>query len=285
MITAPTFNKKAFRDTLELIRKKTWLTSKEEEIMYLWELCDSIEQQDLLKELMLDIYVLGNDEEEKAANAIDEYIQQSSLTPADTWIVSVADVGKIDGSLSGMQILKQKVKPVSDWIPRYISHIPDVAPKLSNGDNILLFDDFLGSGNKFIKKVNWLLNILGNSGSVDLDTITIHFISFAGMNFGISRLQEKGYNVFVFKSLEKGISDKNNQDDTARKLKVMYQIESKLKPTSNSKNLADFTLGYNKSESLYYWRNNSCPNNVFPVFWWKHLSFDKEHEPLLTRAE
>ena len=285
MIKSPSIDKNAFRDMLELMRKKAWLETKEEEIMYLWELCDSTEQRELLKELMLEIYVLGNVEEEQAAIAINDYIHSIPLLPQNTWIVSVADVGKLDGSLSGMQILRQKIKPTLDWQPRYISHIPEVATKLQDGDNIILFDDFLGSGDKFLKKLKWLQDTANKVPNLNVASLSIHFISFAGMKFGISRLGSKKHNVFVFKELHKGISERNDSDDTKKKLATMLQLESRLSPSCNNRALSDYSFGYKKSESLYYWRNNSCPNNVFPIFWWEKLCFDKEHEPLITRAD
>lgn len=285
MITQTYFSKEAFRDLLDLIREREWVSTKEEEIMYLWELCDNEEQRNLLKELILDIYVLDNRKEIEAATSINNYINQLGISATDAWIVSVADSGEIDGSISGMQILKQKIKPVSSWSSRYVSHIPELIPKIKTGDSIFLFDDFIGSGNKFIKKYDWLTTLIIRDSDIDINTICIRLISFSGMTFGINNLVSQGHTVHTFKSLNKGISDKYSEKEVTKKTKLMLDLEKKLSSFYKNKKLSDFSLGYKQSESLYYWQNNSCPNNVFPVFWWPKLNIDKEHETLLVRVE
>jgi hypothetical protein len=279
-------DREAFRDIFNLMRQRTWIQDLEEELMNLWELCDSTIQRDLLKELILDIYVLDNAKGRKACDEINQQIKNWNLTPENTFIVAVADVGKPCGSLVGIQQLKLKVKPIEAWEKQYVSHIPEAISKLKNGDSVVLFDDFIGSGKKMADKFKWFCDSLNDSdSSVDISTISFYFVAFSGMTFGLNKLKKEfDFPIYTYVSLDKGISDKNSPENVKLKISEMNKLENKLNDTYGLRNISDYTLGFNKSETLYFWENYSCPNNVFPIFWWEKLKNKSSHETILNRA-
>ncbi|WP_458773197.1 phosphoribosyltransferase-like protein [Aeromonas caviae] len=46
----------------------------------------------------------------------------------------------------------------------------------------------------------------------------------------------------------------------------------------------DYSLGYDRSETLYCAINDNCPNNVFPIFWWPKLANGEQYETLFHRV-
>jgi hypothetical protein len=120
----------------------------------------------------------------------------------------------------------------------------------------------------------------------DLDTIKICFLSHAAMNFGIERIEkETQCKVSVYMALERGISGQYPQDQASEKIELMKILEEKLSKSYGKKSLKDYNLGYSGSESLYFAENTNCPNNVFPIFWWKELRSGEKHATLLHRSK
>lgn len=283
-ISAPIYSREAFLDMFDIMRECAWTNTLEQQLLDLWALCTDRDERVLLKELIIDFFILDSAKLSKACQGIDRYINQLGVDAINSYIVAVADVGQFDGSTAGLQSLRLKINPVDDWETRYVSHIPELVNSLKSGDNVFIFDDFIGSGNKIIKKYGWLKNLLTSKG-MDVSEFNIKVISFSAMNFGIENIVENlGVDVFTSNVLKRSISEKNDKSEAERKINLMIGIEGKLELVDKNRKLSEYTLGYSKSEALYYWENNSCPNNVFPIFWWKKAKGRKFYRPLLTRA-
>lgn len=286
MISNKNIDREVFLDLYELLNKRDWISELFQELMNLWDLCDTREQHKLLKELILNIEVLDSNGSRKACRAIDRQVKDWGLEPSKTFFVAVADPGKTDGSLVGLQQLELEIQPIEEWESRFISHIPDSMDQLKSGNSIVFFDDFIGSGNKMVRKFNWFCDELAKKcAHIELSSLNIYFVSFAGMAFGIKHIQDTlGKPVFTELTLLKGISERNTGVQLTEKLDEMNRLEAKLADKYSSRDLQKYSLGYSKSETLYFWEGYSCPNNVFPVFWWPKLKEDKEHRTILKRA-
>ncbi|MGF1758311.1 hypothetical protein L4D76_10265 [Photobacterium sagamiensis] len=284
-IANPVLDREAFRDVYEISDTHDWAKELREELLNLWELCVDADERSLLKELLNDFFVLDKKKERSSCDKINNYVHEKNLNPTHTIIVSVSDVGKLDGSLVGLQLLEQKIIPVEQWENCYVSHISELEGKLSNCTSIIMFDDFIGSGNKIVKKYEWLANTV-EKDDVDISSIDVYIISFSAMKFGIKNIKSKiDVNVFCANEFKKGISENNSITERYKKIKLMLKIESKLSQYHHNRVLSKYSLGYCKSESLYYWDNLSCPNNVFPIFWWPNLKNGSKHDTVFTRVK
>ncbi len=286
-LCAPKASLDVLYDFMDITKKHEWISDSYKELVSLWNLCDLREQQELLKDLILKIEVLNSKEEKKAYAYINAFIQKNKLTPASTLIVGCGDVGRaIDGSLVGLQRMKNILEPVGDWEPRMSQNMIELMDKVKDNDTIIIFDDFIGSGDKIIKKFNWLQDLIIKSKSIDSTSITVHFISLAAMNFGKERIENVTQcEVSAYMILKKGISDHYSANDVHEKIMLMTSLEYKLSDCFKDRDIADYTLGYSKSESLYFAENDNCPNNVFPIFWWQKLKSGDEHGTLLQRSK
>lgn len=287
MLNAPEIPKDAFTDIINLLTDCAWTAGFHEEIRCLWNLCDNREQQLLLKDLIYRMSVLDRDKLRDACRDINAKIQQWKLTAKSSLIVAVANPKEADGSTAALQKIKNKIVPADDWHSRCIGTVPGAVEIVKDGDSIILFDDFIGSGEKMVKKYKWFKKSLEKvrKDEVDFDSLTFYFMAFSGMKSGIKHINDElGLPVFCSISLDKGITDNYPANEVPHKLEVMKSIEEKLALQYKRKKLEKYSCGYNKSETLYIWEDDNCPNNVFPVFWWTPLRNGEQNETLFTRA-
>lgn len=284
-ITNRFLDREAFIDIYDILSKHKWAEGMEHKLMNIWELCSESDERKLMKDLCDKFFVLDSCSQKLACNKINDYIASEKLTPDSTMLVSVADVGKNDGSLAGLQLLEQKIEPVGDWEKCFVSHIPDLIGKINESvRNIILFDDFIGSGKKISKKYDWLSQKL-KIHSLDIENFNIYIISFSAMNSGLNVIEnDLCVKFFTANKFDKGISVGSDNSSIKNKIEIMLKIESRLNETYKNRKITDYSLGYEKSEALYYWEGYSCPNNVFPIFWWPELKNNKKHSTLFARS-
>lgn len=129
-------------------------------------------------------------------------------------------------------------------------------PKNLNTSSIkklFLVDDYIGSGESSIE----LLNSINSKNNINPQKIS--FIFLDGMQEGINKLKNLGYEVYCNISQNKGISDIQDNVLKTRYVSLMTIIENNFDfPQENR-------FGYNRSEALISLERT--PNNTFPVFW------------------
>lgn len=272
----------ALKDMIDLFSRQPWLLNLPEELAELWDICEHRDEQTLLKTLISDFCIFDAEKEMLACQGINEKIQSWGLSPLSTWIVATANKDEVDGSTAGLQKLKNKIKPLEDWHSRFVGNIPAAVSTVKSGQSIILFDDFIGSGSKMIKKRDWIAKLLAAEGIVD---VKYYYVSFAGMNFGIDYIMKNSQSeVYSHLCLGKGISDRFPPGDAKKMIEIMLRIESRLGIKYKNKKLEEYSLGYKKSEALYCGQNDNCPNNVFPVLWWPILRSGEKFKTILARA-
>ncbi len=272
----------ALGDMLEMFAVQPWLQALHIEMAELWGLCNSRDEQLLLKKLLMNFYVLDANRELAACRGIAGKIEEWGLLPGNCWIVATANKDEIDGSAAGLQKLKNKVQPAEKWHSRMISNIPASINKIKSGDTVLLFDDFIGSGGTMVKKKNWITKLLGQNS---IDNNKFFHIGFSGMRFGVEHIERvTGDTVFVQHVLLKGISETYPPAEAAHMTGLMLQLEARLGENYKGKKITEYSLGYGKSEALYCGQNDNCPNNVFPVLWWPTRKIGADGKTVLSRA-
>jgi len=281
-IAAEKISSEALFDLLDIFDTQPWMRDLHVELAELWNGCETREEQHLLKFLLKKFFLLDAQREKLALEGISKKIQGWGLTPDSTWIIAVANKDEIDGSSAGLQKLKNKIQPSEDWHSRFISNIPSASGKVKAGDAVILFDDFIGTGGKMIRKTNWLKKLVT---AFDPDSLKFYYTSFSGMQFGMANLAAEtncaSYAHFV---LTKALSEDLPKQEALALINVMKGIEGRLGDRNKNKHLKDYSLGFEKSESLYCGQNDNCPNNVFPVFWWPTLKDGSSRRTPLRRA-
>ena len=132
---------------------------------------------------------------------------------------------------------------------------------LGEDDAVLLLDDYIGSGETAVNAVHWL------QSQHNVDTNKIAILSIAAQEQGLEYIaQNSQTKVFTYLIRKKGISDYYSDETLAKNIKIMAEIEKKLKVKKK------YAFGYNKSEALI--SLIKAPNNTFPVFWFTTQKYE-----------
>lgn len=120
--------------------------------------------------------------------------------------------------------------------------------------SFFLVDDYIGTGKTAYFAVSQLLD-----QGVAVENISVG--AFVGMSAAEELLASKGVRTVFLSKLLKGISDAPGILDKKSAIEVMGHMERRMKIHDR------FRLGFEGSEALALMC--FCPNNTFPVFWWK----------------
>lgn len=174
-----------------------------------------------------------------------------------------------DGSSKMLYDLQTALK---DWNDRYIiDPFNDKDIRLASGFNVVLCDDFIGSGSTIDKRIKSLKAVMPASAK-------IYVVSLAAMKESVPRYISSYNNVAVFSPiwLEKGIKDGTS-------IAIMLEMEKRLAPKYKGESLENCSLGYGKAGGLYYNEDYRIPNNVYPIFWWGLLVNGQRFKSLFER--
>lgn len=242
-----------------------WLTYAHapEALFELWCLSENNEQQDLIEHLIKNFSFIDGRKLTEASQNLSNQIEAGwDLEPANTFLVATCGDRKPDGSQSIIQILKNKFS-VNWKESNFYNSLPIGANEIPDNSNIILVDDFIGTGDTIDRKLKYLNTTIEGR---ELKNVTVRIISLAAMEFSKEVLKGLGVEFYSVHWLKKGINELVEDDKREASTKSMEQLEKKLKKEYHGKRLPNF--GYKRSEALYALEANNIPNNVFPIFWW-----------------
>ncbi|ELB2163530.1 hypothetical protein QNZ92_000082 [Vibrio parahaemolyticus] len=213
-------------------------------------------------------------------------IEELKLDPKKTLIIATARESESDGSKAWQYFFKFYLAQHRTWSEQsLVASLESSYQKLTNKvyENVVIFDDFIGSGGTMVKKVNeFSKNLVQRKVSLP----KIHIFALAGMEFGVRYIEQKLNNEVVCPVLvKKGISEQQiSPKQKAEEKALMLQMEKTLEEIySWEKFTGTCSLGFNKSEALYQVQYTNCANNVFPIFWLAPKGKDKFRNTLFYR--
>ncbi len=269
-----------FTTLLEMTINQPWLKERQPSLIDLIDECEEDKQQQLVFELLERFTFLDAPGFQQAIQGIADYIQvQLGLGP-DNAAISASDNSKYaDSSQFVVYSLKAAAKwNAPNWSTNlFVSNLTHLVGSAEKG-NLVLVDEFIGTGETAEKKVMWLRAELAKSGA----TPKIYFGVVAGMQAGLERLKPMVDGVFAAHVLTRGISDFYPVGEAEQRLDAMLALERQLGPETRRGTLKKHSLGYKKSETLYSRSNGNTPNNVFPIFWWDVRSDGSDRRSLLN---
>ena len=268
-----------------LLKKQIWLEDVFEALIELWNLCEYKDEQKLIYQLLLNFLCLDS-------RKVKNYCKDISIHVCDEWginsestkIVALCDEENPDGSQFFIQILKNKFADRNNWTERnFVNNLASIgkaAYQLENGQNLILIDDFIGTGNTVERKIKWLKSKIKEKNKYD---IKIFLVSLACMQEALNIIKSLEIEFFTPKISKKGISDYYKGEILKDNIGNMKNLESKLHPIYKNWRLLNFSFGYGKSETLFAIEGLNVPNNVFPIFWWPLLMEERKRKTILKR--
>lgn len=279
-----TFTKELFRCMLDLSQRQPWIIDKYEKLeVLMFNDCSDQEQQELVFELINKFEYLSHERYVECINSLGQEIYtEPGISDDNTQIVAMA----ADSGADSSQYVINDLKFIMDdlgWRKHILVNTFGKAynayKKSNSHMNIILVDEFVGSGQTVANRVAAISRVFGEN---NVNGYTVKVKVLVSTEHALKKLIDEGIDISAQIIIKKGITDNNSEVIAKKKINTMLQLESLLKESINGKDLP--SLGYGQSESLYYRDRGNVPNNVFPIFWWPIYKDDKIRKVLLTRA-
>ena len=269
-----------FKKVFDLINSNKWLIDETEALVELWNFCQLESSQNLISDLINRFsYLEEKDLKELSSKIVKHITEVWGIRSKGTKIVAISDEQDVDGSQAFLHYLKNKFAGIDGWTEKkFVNSIAVAAHNTRRNSTIILFDDFIGTGNTIIKKYNWLNSVLEKRGVKG--AIKIKLLAIAGMESSKESLDELGVDYFAPLWLKKGISDHYSDEELSTAIQNMKELENNLYHQYRGNFMPPF--GYKKSEALFSIMSFNVPNNVFPIFWWP-LDKEKNHRKTLFK--
>ncbi|MBO6657825.1 MAG: hypothetical protein JJ934_13070 [Pseudomonadales bacterium] len=284
-IVAPQIDEDVFVELFELAASAPWTERKSRALVELWNLYNTVQERDLLKLLIQRFRIINDSDIEDLSAQIAGKFDSWGLDPTTTMLAATADKGEVDGSVMGLQSLKVHLRPELGWSEKNLSSsMFSEVHNRKDGDSLIIFDDFIGSGKTIRKKLKWVEDKLDEIGTKLGKLAVVGFVAMGEAYKDLEvELTKKGIEIYCPLLLSRGISDHHDAAEAAELKNLMTQMESLLQAKVRGLRLADHSLGYRSSETLMSMGGTNCPNNVFPIFWWPELDDNEPRNTMFRR--
>lgn len=258
------------------------LTNDEKALKELVTICDTEEKYSLIDELLSRFYYMDDDDYQKRIGQIADHIIRMKYDPRKTVIMAMAHDHESDGSQDVLNALQAALE-----IKGYSGFATDsrMDQKIEKNHynkgirNYVIVDDFMGTGRTALKRYNTFVSNLNKSD------IHVSFCIVCGMKFGVEYCHHNRMPLFCPIQLEKGLSGHYTGFELSVKLFTMKELEMNLAKQIGELELATYSMGWGKAESLFYREGRNVPNNVYPIFWWKRYLDGRERNTIFTRRQ
>ncbi len=249
-------SKEYFYLLYQLLEDHPWILDKQKALENLWSFCSTNEKKDLMLDLLKRFHFVESEEYKKLEQSIYDYIiNEWKLDLAKTSFFPISDGKKPDGSVWATYNFRQHFLKYFNKVPFY-DRITQ-AWGCKQKENIVLIDDFLGSGNKLKSKIKYIKKIKPRNH--------IYCVCPMGLKYGVDNLSQEfpDVNFYIPLVMNKAISDYYSGEKVTKNKKYIKEITENMQIKKHK----DY-LGYKQSEALCAYKDyNNIPNNVFPIFW------------------
>lgn len=270
---------------VRLMTKQNWLSDHSEALVELLSnFCTSLEQVELVTELLYDFEYFNTDETNKLLKeAVKAIADCQGLSDSNTIIAGMAGDRYADSS----QYFLYGAKPIFSKIGwgdiKLVNTYRKIYDECKSSNwvrlNVVLFDEFLGSGRTALNRIKEIKSQFDSSPVAQQVNIKVFCLFSSVVGFNVLRENNVDINTRVI--LKRGIRDKYAHLTAIEKIEIMLSLEGMLLPTYNSRVLP--SLGYGETETLFARKDGNSPNSVFPIFWWKFMADRRKRNTLLER--
>jgi len=271
------FTREQFNKILQLYNVQPWLQKKEDELFDLLGLCSNIAEQGLIFDLLIKFkYLTSSDISEYYEKIVEQVVESWKLDPNETQIVAISCDDNPDSGQAILWFLKYYLVKYSLSGFKLLNIFWKAIKHVEQRPNIVLVDEFAGTGTTVINRYKWLRNSIPAKYEYNIFVCII-----ASMLNAKNNIEDHGIELFTPLVLQKGI--KHNYEGKKRKkaYRNMYKLELKLAEEVEDIRLPN--LGWGFAEALYAQQYANAPNSVFPIFWWPKLNDGSIRNTILRR--
>lgn len=267
---------------LGLFKSQTWLERRADKVQDLWDLCRDVDEQSLILDLLHRfVYLNGDGLAESFARIRDQILKKWECVGANTKVVALNEGHSSDSSEAMLWHLKPEFSGCDGWSDTNFikSSIVAANEKISSGDIVVLFDEFVGSGKQAQRQINKFMYLLKKRNCVPAKIYLCIIAKMIEQKYKFAELVDDCY--FDIQ-VPKGITDHYPGDERDKAICRMLRIEARLQRVHGGRKMP--TLGHERSEAIYSCELGNTPNNVFPVFWWSWLRGGVRRQTILKRS-
>ncbi len=266
---------------LGLTLRHPWLIRRSSAFFDLLALCENERETSLVLDLISRVRFFTPNDQLHARRQICEHLTKGlSLSQGDALIIAVNDRELADSSSAYVQQMKGAFAEVCGWrTPSFINGLGPAVDRASEGQAIVVVDDFCGSGESLRNKVVWIKKKLAEQGK----SCRIYVAVATAMEQSKGEIDPLVDNYYAVTWLRRGISDHFSEPALAEAVVDMSRLEAILNSKYGAKKMKDYSFGWRKSEALYYSEGENPPDNNFPLFWWPVLRGGLGRDVLIPR--
>lgn len=265
------------------MKQQPWLYPKEKALVELFELCPSLDHQSLVSEMLHQTKYVSANEYQSAIIEMGNQIEVGwDLNPQSTFFVSSNNDANTDSSQEVLNQLKSHPWQKTGWRSRqFFIQYKKVMEKISDGDCIVIVDDFVGTGNSMKKTITWF-----QAAIEEIDkNVELKICVVGGCGFGVAEIEKTGCEIYCVYSIDKAISEQYKDQKLNEAIQQMGDLEDILAKQIKGKYFDKYRFGYGKSEAMYFRDGGNTPNNVFPIFWWDMLKGKRRYTVMHRTAK
>ncbi len=265
--------------TIQLMIKHEWLKNRGDKLTELVDEFGDDRKIQLIFELIDRFLVVDHLMIGKALDAIADQISEGWKLPENsTQIVATSFDEFADSGQAVLHALKPTLAKRKLAYP-LINLVGKSTRKLANWPNVVLVDEFSGTGKTIVGRIEYLRADAEKRGA----QLNVHVALIACMKSAKAAIEQTGVAVYAHNFLGKGISDYHDGEERTSRLDIMDEMEASLAQQWRGKPLPK--LGYGEAEALYAAEAWNVPNSVFPVFWWPKRHNESDRSVLFSRME
>lgn len=269
-----------------LHRRQPWLKGLDAALKELLRLCIDKHETLLISDLLYRFEYLDTSRiSRQLADMVSQMADVWQLPANETQVVASTFDSDPDSAQQILQIIKPEFVK-RDWMPaRLVNLIGRSVKYLGECPNVVLVDEFVGSGVTIAKRVRDIRNDYDRMVSEGRARkgYNIRVCVLASMNNALREVERDGVETYASLWLNKGISEHYSGPEIKEAIDRMLRLETLLQSNVGGTNLP--SLGYNQAESLYKMETGNTPNSVFPIYWWPYLATGRRRRTLLHRFE
>ena len=279
-------NKKHITKLINLYVKQPWLIRKKDEVDELLKFCDTSSREELLFSLLSRFVYLSSDVITELLDALVENIfEHWALPPSSVQIVATNPNDDADSSSMMLQMLKPRIASLGVTDVKFVNRLNSSVKNVTDRNNIVIVDEFIGTGSTIHSRVSSLINNIDNylSQNNQQCDYRIWVCTLVSMEIARPKIIDLSIEYYSPIWLKRGISDHYEGAERDSYIQDMLSLEAQL---DQSDAHGDFhSFGWGGAEALYGAENGNAVNSVFPIFWWPYLRSGVTWNTLLSRYE
>ena len=257
-----------FEKLSNLFFDQPWLKVRGKALRHLVGIADSFAQQELIFDLLQRFLYIDGGSLTFHLKQLESFVLNDwRLLPDQTVFAPLHNDHNADSAQFILHALKASCSESEYWHEgKFKVSAPKAIHSMPTPSNIVLVDEFVGSGHQAGGVINWVKE----TAKAHKKEINIYLATIASMEVSRPFLENDLCGHWSSCWLKKGISDHYSPAAASTLIDLMVTLERKMLPQKSSAIM--HSLGYNKSETLYKCENSTTPDNVFPIFHWKWMS-------------